>query len=187
MSTKPDDETLALWIEDELDEVQSREIDAWAKTEPEWWAHREAARESKAWFAKASPLIQDAPYGEFFNARILREIQQEAGVSSPATVAPAPSVRRPIHWLVPATAAAGIALGFWAGRGSSPTPDLPAPPMAALTPVIYTPESGVDAEWVAVENATVIILDGVSAIPDSWELPETAVRDQPLLPIAHAP
>ena len=178
---KPDDEILALWVEDELDETRSREVEAWAEGEPEWLAHRAAARESKALFAKAGPMTADAPYGEFFNARIQREIELSQ------LPQPVPAGRtRGFNWLMPATAAAGIVLGFWFGKGATGGVDAMPAPVAELTPVLYTPEKGVDAEIVAIDAATVIVLDGVNAIPDSWELPETAMREETLLPIAHS-
>jgi hypothetical protein len=44
--------------------------------------------------------------------------------------------------------------------------------------VLYTPTKGVNAEYVATDDATVIVLAGVDAIPDSWEVPETAVLEK---------
>ncbi|GAA5482639.1 hypothetical protein [Haloferula sargassicola] len=176
MNTTPDDEILARWVEDELDETRAREVEAWAQGQPEWLARRVLARESKSLFARAGFSGNDVPSGEFFNARIQREIAQ----AGPAAV---PARPKKSAWLVPLTAAAGIALGFWAGRGASP--DAVPPPMAELAPVIYTPEKGVDAQLVSMQEATVIVLDGVNAIPDTWELPETASNDPGLLPIAH--
>jgi hypothetical protein len=40
--------------------------------------------------------------------------------------------------------------------------------------VLYTPEKGVNAEYFASADAEIIVLDGVAAIPDTFELPETA-------------
>ncbi len=51
-------------------------------------------------------------------------------------------------------------------------------PVAAFAPVLYTPTKGVNAEYVAADDATVILLAGVDAIPDSWEIPETAVLEK---------
>lgn len=180
MNTKPDDEILALWVEDELEASRAADVDAWAQGQPEWLAHREVARETKALFGQAGLPVQDVPYGEFFNARIQREIAE------PQVPAAVVSARRKTGWLVPATAAAGIALGFWAGRGAGPETDATPPPVAEMAPVLYTPEQGVDAELVTVGDATVIVLDGVHAIPDSWELPETAAYEESILPIAHS-
>lgn len=176
MNTKPDDEWLALWVEDELDEPRAREVEAWVAAHPEWREHREAARASKAMFARAMPA-EDVPYAEFFNARIRREIEAAQVVS------PVPASKAGFRgWLVPLTAAAGIALGFWAGRGGTPEP-LPAP-VAELAPVLYTPVKGVKAEVVEADDATVIVLAGVEAIPDEWEIPETAQREVETRPIA---
>ena len=185
MNTKPDDEMLALWLEDELDPVRTAEIDAWAAAAaPEWLEHRAAARGLKPLIARAglSP-VEEVPYGEFFNARIRREIEAAA----PAAAAVVPVARaRTRTWLVPATAAAGIALGFWAGRGVPGTADPLPPPVADLAPVLYTPEKGVAAEFVSNEGATVIVLAGVAALPDDWSIPETASNPTEPRPMADA-
>jgi hypothetical protein len=45
----------------------------------------------------------------------------------------------------------------------------------SVSPVVYTPEEGVDAEWFASTGAgaNVIVLEGVAAIPDSTDFSET--------------
>lgn len=45
-----------------------------------------------------------------------------------------------------------------------------------MKPAIYTPEQGVKAEWFASEeaSATIIVLEGVTAFPDSMDFAETA-------------
>jgi len=77
-------------------------------------------------------------------------------------------------WLIPIAACAGMVFAFGIGRK---TVD-PAQPIAAAqsaAPLVYTPEEGVDAEWFASSNAgaTVIVLQGVNAIPDSTDFSET--------------
>ncbi|MCU0797000.1 MAG: hypothetical protein MUF31_13830 [Akkermansiaceae bacterium] len=184
MNTKPDDEMLALWLEDELDPARTAAVDAWAANEPEWLEHRAAARALKPMLACAAiPREEEVPHAEFFNARIRREIELAAALpAAAAPVVPGRVQRR--FWLVPATAAAGIALGFWVGRGVPSGPEPLPPPVADLAPVLYTPEKGVAAEFVATENATVIVLDGVAALPDEWSIPETAVQEPEARPVA---
>jgi hypothetical protein len=45
----------------------------------------------------------------------------------------------------------------------------------SVSPVVYTPEEGVDAKWFASTGAgaNVIVLEGVAAIPDSTDFSET--------------
>ena len=183
MNTTPDEERLALWVEDELDATSQAAVDAWAATQPEWLERREVARQMKSILRGSLPAAEEPPYAEFFNARIAREIQREAAEVAPVTPAGSPvspMVRAPgktWRWFLPATAVAGMALCFWAGtRITPPTVAGPTQQIPAPTPVLYTPEQGVKADYFASEpaGAMVIVLDGVAAIPDSFEVPETA-------------
>lgn len=169
MNTKPDNETLALWVEDELDTTSTAKIDLWATDHPDWLAQRDLARRSRKILSSSLMAEEPVPHAEFFNARIHREIEQSATpASQPKTTSPA----KPWHWLVPLTAAASITLGFWLGnKPSNPNPD---PTNPELEPVLYTPDKSVQAELIPAEDATLIVLNGVTAIPDSWSLPETA-------------
>lgn len=177
----PDEEVLALWVEDELQGAEAAAVDAWAATQPEWLEHRAQAREMKNLLRAHLPAAEEPPYADFFNSRISREIARESQAGTPET-APAfrASPRRSIwRWFLPATAVAGMVLCFWAGTRLVPESQDGAP--LAVAPVLYTPEKGVSADYVASKDAMVIVLDGVSAIPDSFEIPETAAvpEDEP--------
>jgi hypothetical protein len=174
MNTMPDEEMLALWVEDELQGASAAEVDAWAVSQPEWLTRREDARQMKALFRRANiPAAEEPPYADFFNSRISREIAREALSVFPSS-SPSPSGGRRsfFSWLLPATAVAGMALCFWAGTRLVPA--APTPVTVAAPPVLYTPEKGVNAEYFASADAEIIVLDGVAAIPDTFELPETA-------------
>jgi hypothetical protein len=179
MNTTPDETLLALWVEDELDAVTQAGVDAWAAAQPEWLERREVARRTRSVLRTGLPATEEPPYAEFFNARILREIEARPAAAG-APVAPtfvAPGRTR--RWFLPAAAAAGMALCFWAGTRFVPAPEVvkaPVPAAAAPVPVLYTPEKGVKAAYFASEpaDAMVIVLDGVAAIPDSFEVPDTA-------------
>ncbi|MCW1924654.1 hypothetical protein OKA05_18965 [Luteolibacter arcticus] len=181
MNTTPDEERLALWVEDELDADALAAVDAWAATQPEWLERREQARQMKALLRGTLPATEEPPYAEFFNARIAREIGREAAAAAPV----APMVQTPgktWRWFLPATAVAGMVLCFWAGTRITPpavnvaAPNTLAPVSVASVPVLYTPERGVKADYFASASADamVIVLDGVAAIPDSFEVPDTA-------------
>lgn len=168
---KPDNETLALWLEDELEGAAQAEMEEWSAGEEKWLVKREEIRVWKRELRGVMPVSDEPPHAESFNARIAREIQQPANVVKPA--------RSSRGWFLPLAAAAGMVLGFFMGnRGGDAGVEL-TPPMAELAPVLYTPEKGVEAELVFSEDATVIVLAGVDALPDSWEIPETAaVEDE---------
>lgn len=181
MNTTPDEALLALWVEDELDGTRAHEIDAWAGGHPEWLARRDQARRTRALLRAHLPASEEPPHAEFFNARIAREIARSA---TPPDAAP----RRGWRWFLPATAVAGMALCFWVGTRMAPVPSIPAPVVVTPppAPLIYTPEKGVKAAYFESEPAevAVIVLDGVSALPDSFSLPDTAAVDLPAPSIA---
>jgi hypothetical protein len=181
MNTTPDEALLALWVEDELDGTHAREIDAWATGNPEWLDHRDQARRTRKLLRAHLPASEEPPHAEFFNARIAREIAREAA-------RPEAAPRRTWRWFLPATAVVGMVLCFWAGTRMAPTPSVP-PPVVVVpppTPLIYTPEKGVKAAYFESEPAevAVIVLEGVSALPDSFNLPDTAAVDLPAASIA---
>jgi len=183
---KPDDIQIALWLEDELEGVERDTLDAWAARNPELLQQREELRAWKDWMKQSLPLPENVPHAEFFQARVAREIRM-----TQADPAPAAAVRHK-RWrtfLLPAASAAGMAFCFWLGgrygngAGHPVAANIPTGQSAlaggALSPVLYTPESQVAAHAFASEGAaaTVIVLDGVEAMPDSFEVPDTAARD----------
>lgn len=174
MNTKPDDETLALWVEDELDPDTAAAIDRWTADKPEWLERRDLARRSRELLGGALAAEEPVPHGEFFNARIRRETSMAAAPKS----APVPRPASGWRWLVPLTAAASLVFGFWLGRSDPPPAAKPAAVAAEFGTVLYTPEVGTEAEQVPAEGATVILLVG-RALPDSWGLPETAAVGDP--------
>jgi len=81
-------------------------------------------------------------------------------------------------WLMPMAACAGMAIAFWIGKKSQFASDYDvanAPRAIPVEPLVYTPESGVKAEWFSSvkASATVVVLQGVTAIPDSKDFSET--------------
>jgi hypothetical protein len=176
MNTNPDEATLALWLDDELTGSEQAAVEAWAAGQPEQLAAREEVRRWRKMIASAVPASEEPPFPDFFNSRILQAIQAPP---TPKTTA-APAKERSIwrSWLVPLTACAGMALAFWVGKQSQAVPEYDvsnAPRAIPVEPMVYTPETGVKAEWFASSkaSATVIVLNGVTAIPDSTDFSET--------------
>jgi hypothetical protein len=177
MNTNPDEVTLALWLEDELSGEELTAMEAWAGGHPDQLAARDQARRWRATMAAAMPGTVEPPYPDFFNNRVMHALRQP---STPVETTAKKSFFRGSWWM-PATACVGMALTFWAGKNSqvASTPELDfanAPRAIPVEPTIYTPETGVKAVWFASTeaSATVIVLNGVAAIPDSTDFPETA-------------
>lgn len=173
MNTNPDETKLALWLDDELTGVELAGMDAWAADMPEQLAARERLSSYRKLMATALPASEEPPYPDFFLSRINQGIRDLQAAENPAAPAPtaAPFWK---SWFMPVAACAGMILAFGIGRQgfTNRQPLAVAPP---ASPRIYTPEDGVDAEWFASTgaDASVIVLQGVSAIPDSTDFSET--------------
>ena len=183
MNTTPDEALLALWLDDELHGEELAKVEAWALTQPDQLAMREEVRAFRGMMSTAIPAEVEPPYPDFFNSRIEKSIRELAVKAEPVT-APVRKVSIWRSWLFPATAFAGMALAFWVGTKSHTSP-ASGPTIAKAdepiaSPVYYTPEQGVNAEWVKHNGAsTVIVLQGVNAIPDSLDFSETVSYQNP--------
>lgn len=172
MNTNPDEETLALWLDDELTGESLAAVESWAIHQPDQLAARDEIRNWRSLLARTIPSLEEPPYPDFFNSRIQQAIRE---TSLKVT-------RKPSYWnawFMPLAACAGMALSFWIGTQSN-TPKMEydvagAPKAIPVEPIVYTPEKGVEAEWFASSNAsaTVIVLNGVAAIPDTTDFSET--------------
>lgn len=172
MNTNPDETRLALWLDDELTGADLAEMETWAAARPEQLAAREEIRSFRKMMSANLPASEEPPYPDFFLSRVnqgIRELQYAEKPAQPATVAPFWK-----SWLMPLAACAGMVLAFGVGKRSGEVPgSLAVVPPAS--PAVYTPEEGVDAEWFASTSAgaNVIVLQGISAIPDSTDFTET--------------
>jgi len=181
MNTKPDDVMLALWLDDELHGEEFAAMEAWAAAHPEQLAAREETRAYRACMAGVMPREVEPPYADFFNTRIRNAIQ-ESRVAAALEPAPAPAAIIRVRWwrsawLMPTAAAAGMALAFWGGTHvNRPGGLISYAPTGTPAPLVYTPDNEVKANYFPGRNgsSTVIVLDGVSAIPDSTDFRETA-------------
>lgn len=178
MNTNPDESTLALWLDDELTGEELAAVEAWASGQPEQLAAREEVRHWRETVARAIPGSEEPPYADFFNTRVMQGIREQASVAEPV-------VRKSFRWnswLMPMAACAGMVLAFWVGNRTAKTPEIDvtagAPRAIPVEPVLYTPEKGVNAEWISKASATVIVLNGVAAIPDSTDFSHTVMVPQ---------
>jgi hypothetical protein len=195
MNTPPDDAMLALWLEDELDGEDFAKVESWAQSQPDQLAMRESARRWKAMINSGIPATEEPPYADFFNARIARSIRQQQA-QQPSEAKPASIIPFWQKFARPLAACAGIALAFWLGMHSRSIPVVDT--IAEMTAIgemeqladasddlpatVYTPVNGVSAECFESDDAyaTVVILEGLAAIPDAIDLTrQTAVNETP--------
>lgn len=175
MNTNPDEATLALWLDDELAGEALARVEAWALSQPEQITAREEIRVWRARMASTIPASEEPPFPDFFNSRVLQAIRD---VSPKAKILK----KSPFSWnswLMPLVACAGIVMAFFVGKESKSEPEYDianAPRAIPVEPAVYTPESGVEAKLYSSKeaSATVIILNGVAAIPDDTDFSETS-------------
>ena len=178
MNTNPDEVKLAMWLEDELSGEELAAFEASLEDAGSLMAKREEIRSWKAGLAGLLPADEEPPYPEFFNSRLAKELRAGDERRSAAVKTRGFSWQ---NWLMPLAACAGMVLAFWVGTKTGVEKDASAelgsdPAPGVVEPVVYTPEQGVSAEWIASEDAfaTVVVLEGVEAIPDSIDFTETA-------------
>ena len=174
MNTNPDEATLALWLDDELEGEQLAALERWAMGHPEQIAARLETRRWRSMMASAIPAAVEPPYPEFFNSRIAQAIRQQ----TPKAVT---SGKRWFVWpslVAPLAACAGMVLAFWLGTKTQDPSEVDVTGALRAIPVeqlVYTPENGVNAELYASgqNSPTVIVLNGVRAIPDAMDFSQT--------------
>jgi hypothetical protein len=120
------------------------------------------------------PADLEPPYPDFFNHRIAKSIRD---LTSPPAAVAKPRFS-PRSWFMPVAACAGMVFAFWLGERRNAIPEIDvtgARRAIPVEPVLYTPEKGVTAEWFdsMQASATVIVLNGVDAIPDDKDFSET--------------
>ncbi len=175
MNTNPDETKLALWLDDELSGTELAEMNAWAAAHPEHLAARDEVRKFRALLTKNVPASEEPPYPDFFLTRINQGIRELETVPAAAINSHGSFWK---SWFMPLAACAGMVLTFSIGRQTGTNETSVAVddnPKNIAAPLVYTPEEGVFAEWVPSKqnNASVILLKGVTAIPDSTDFSET--------------
>jgi hypothetical protein len=182
MNTNPDETKLALWLDDELTGSELAEMNAWAAAHPEHLKAHLELRQFRETLAQNIPASEEPPYPDFFLSRINQGIREMELSSTQTTKLRHSSSWR--TWLMPLAACAGMVLSFAIGRQSGAKPQpiaIEKPTETLIAPLVYAPEDGVHAEWVpaAKNKATVILLKGVTAIPDSTDFSETVYLPTP--------
>jgi len=171
MNMNPDETTLAKWLDDPLHGEELAADDAGAGSPPEALAARAEDRRWRELIGTALPASQEPPYPDFFNLRVARAIREQA----PAAAVVARRRLFGSSWVMPLAACAGMAFAFWLGAKTAASPPevvvAGAPRAIPVESFVYTPETGVRAESFASAgaSATVIVLNGVAAIPDSTD------------------
>lgn len=183
---RPDEKTLSSWLDGELEGEELRKVNAWAETnvgdldaefkcEIGWCALNDELMASM-------PDSQEPPYPEFFNSKIQQAIsedqQHEVVVASSSTL-----WQKLRLMLAPAAIAALVA--FYAGTQMQH--DQPADTTPEVVVVekssVYVPHIGIMAAVSESDDATEIILSGLTPISDELDIAagETSPGDSPMM------
>lgn len=176
MKTKPDDESLALWMDGELEGAALERVEAWVADHPELLAERDAARALGEQLRAHIAADVEPPYPEFFNQKILRTIADEANEST-GEANESSGWRAWWQWLsapvaVPLSLAA-MALCFYLGTQMGSGTAVPLDERVVVSAAsVYTPDGTVHADMFRSSDAdaTVIVLEGLEALPDELEM-----------------
>ncbi|MBU6327710.1 MAG: hypothetical protein KGQ89_08780, partial [Verrucomicrobia bacterium] len=133
---------------------------------------RDAMRSWKAALPNLMAAELAPPYPDFFQSKLIHAIQQQSDVPDNA---PAKG-STPRWWSrlwMPVTALSAMALCFLGGMQFTKKST------RIYSMVVYTPELGVKAEYYQSSPAegSVIVLNGVPALPDSFEVPHSPALD----------
>ena len=181
---RTDETLLARWLDDDLSGAEHAAVETELRGNADLLSLRAATRAMRRDLTELLPAAEEPPYPEFFNRRLAATIGRqttETTETTETTVVAGPGWSR---WWMPLSAAAGMAMAFWAGMLTGPAgQDVATIPQPAEIikivnePGIYTPERGVDAEWFDSQDAaaTVIVLSGVDAIPEDMDFSDGTV------------
>ncbi len=170
MKIPPDETTLTLWMDDLLEGEDLQRMEAWAQQHPELLAERDAIQAMCQDIQATLPDSVEPPYPDFFNQRILTAIKEESPAPTRAAVKNSGGIWR---WLAAPLAAGAMALCFYLGtQTSTPSSGITDQTVATLTPTVYTPDIGVQANIFVdkEQDATVIVIEGLQDIPDHLEM-----------------
>ena len=161
MKTPPDDQLLARWLDNELSPAERTRFEAMLAADPALREEAESMKQLGEALRANVKFERDVPHADFFNSQIQEAIaaDQRAQARSKAATAGAASwldwLRSP---LTLAGAAAVLVFGFFLLRHEGPRTQILS---------LYAPNATVhvDVSYNDAANATVLMLDGLEAIP----------------------
>lgn len=163
MNPNPDEQLLARWLDGEMDADERASFDARLKTDSALRAEAESLQSLRAAFQEGFPRIAEVPHADFFNSQIqqrIAELRRDEGKAAPAAAGLSWfGLLRP--WILGAAAAscALIAVLQWPAASSGNVSTVVLSTYAPNTTVKTNTFHSNDA------NATVLMLDGLEAIP----------------------
>jgi len=171
MKSTPDESTIARWFEGQLSGEELTKMDAYAAENKELLTQRDAFQMTSEELRKI-PESVEPPYPDFFNSQVQKLIREEERTSEsrPGSEKTSSWFERWSAWFAPAAVVAMVAC-FYAGTQVSRDGFTQAATVSNNA-ALYTPYGDVDAQVVhsVSTGSTVIVLDGLEAIPDSVDM-----------------
>lgn len=173
MKQERKEELAVRWMDNEvLSASEHEELAQFLKEEPELEALREGHQLLRNELRGLYAQSRDVPYGDFFQTKLAQAIRDvEASEQKPVRTSGF-SWRESLRWWLAPVAVGAMAVAFLAGTRVSKVPSETRLVVAESRPLVYTPEGGVTASVLNAdaEGTSVIILDGLVPIPDSFNL-----------------
>ena len=175
----PDEATLTLWMDGNLEGSALDEVELWVKDHPELLSQRHSIQAMNEEIKAQIPHSTEPPYPDFFNQQIFRRIKQETPITE---LKEKPAISLWQHLLLP-TALASMACCFFVGTkigGQDESSPL------SHTAYIYTPDDSVSADlYTAADNFTIIVLEGLDDIPDELDIVRNLTDSTSIANLAH--
>jgi len=174
MNLEDRQQQLTRWIDGELEGEALRAFEAAAAEDPLLLEAKVEADHLRQMLQSDMPA-REIPNPEFFNSQIQRRIADDLPAPTPSPASSSPTGGGIMSWFrspfTLASAAAVVGLGLFA-LSHAPDPGGSANADHTSVASTYTPDRQIDASHFYSDeaDATVIMLDGLAALPDSTEL-----------------
>jgi len=173
MDLEKNEQLLTRWIDGELTGSELDEFEQAVARDPQLAEAKAEAEGLRSALRSHMPAEREVPNPEFFNSQVQRRISAGTPAVSPPEKAPAGGI---LSWFrspfTLASAAAVLLLGFFAvsQMGGSGVDGVPSGHSQVTS--TYTPDPSIEAEsfYSDEADATVIMLGGLAALPDSTDL-----------------
>lgn len=152
---------------------EQKELQQFLEAEPELKAMQEGYPSVLAGLQAMYEQQQDVPYGDFFQTKLAQAIRDSEAEELPVKKA-SMTWKDAFRWWLAPVAVGAMAVAFLAGTrvGKAPVENRLVVAQAQSRPLVYTPEGGVTSTIVNADaqGTSVIVLDGLQPIPDSYDL-----------------
>ena len=173
MNQERKEELVVRWMDDvTLSASEKEELNRILEAEPELQELRAGHSRMREELKATDREVEDVPYGDFFQTKLQQAIRDSEEELPSAKMAS--SWKDSLRWWLAPVAVGAMAVAFLAGTrvGNGPTERRLVVASAQNRPLVYTPEGGVTSTILNADaqGTSVILLDGLQPIPDSYDL-----------------